>query len=84
MIYITFFVTAILSSFIFPWQYTAMLTIIASWRYPLAALAVGIEFDILYMIPYGRFFPIGTITGGITTTGMFFIKYVIKRYVRNV
>ncbi|HEC93841.1 MAG TPA: hypothetical protein ENI56_00490 [Candidatus Kaiserbacteria bacterium] len=84
MIYIAFFIGAILSPFLFPWQYTAVLAIISSWRYPFAALAIGIEFDILYMIPHGFFFPVGTVAGVVVTTFMFFAKYIMKTYVRNV
>ncbi len=84
MIYVAFFIGALFSPFLFPWQYTAVLAIVSSWRYPFASLAIGIEFDILYMIPHGFFFPIGTVVGAGATASMFFLKYVIKTYVRSV
>lgn len=84
MIYIAFSIVALSSPFIFPWQYTAILAIISSWRYPFIALVTGIEFDVLYMIPHSFFFPIGTVIGATVTALMFFIKYVVKTYVRSV
>lgn len=43
-------VFALFSPFFFPWLYTAVVAIIASIRYPLVALIVGIEIDTLYYV----------------------------------
>lgn len=84
MIYLAFFISALFSPFFFPWQYTATLAVLASWRYPFAPLIVGIEFDILYMIPNSSSFMMGTTIGGLITVTVFFIKYLTKKYIRNV
>ncbi len=84
MIYTAFFISALFSPFIFPWYYTATLAVLASWKYPFAALAVGIEFDMLYLPSLGHFIPFGTIIGGVVTALAFFIQRIMKTYVRSV
>lgn len=84
MIYTAFFISALISPFLFVWQYTAILAVLASWKYPFAPLIVGIEFDVLYMVPHSFFFPVGTIIGVAVMMCVFFIKYVVKTYVRSI
>ncbi len=84
MIYVAFFIVALFSPFLFPWYYTAILATLSSGKYPFAALAVGIEFDVLYLPSRGSFIPLGTIIGGFVTALAFFIRYVMKTYVRRV
>lgn len=83
MIYTAFFVVAIFSPFLFPWQYAVLITAFSSWRYPFAALAVGIEFDVLYAVSNGSFVLFGTLIGGSITIMLFFIRHIMQIYVRN-
>lgn len=82
--YTAFFISALFSPFIFPWYYTATLAVLASWKYPFAALVVGIEFDVLYLPSHSSFVPFGTIIGVVVTVLAFFIQHIMKTYVRSV
>ncbi len=63
-----------ISAVLFPWPFTAILALIASFTEPLVPLAVGIFADTLYYAPHSYVLPFFTLYGAVFTSVAFFVR----------
>ncbi len=73
---IPFFLTfsTFASTIFFPWPFTALLALAASFAEPLVPLAVGLFTDTLYYVPHAGSFPFFTLYGAMFSTIAFFVR----------
>ncbi|MDD2657420.1 MAG: hypothetical protein PHD04_02020 [Candidatus Pacebacteria bacterium] len=69
LIFLTF-----ISTVLFPWPLTAILTVIAALFEPLLPFAVGLFADTLYWTPESGLWPLPTLCGALLTVLSFFVR----------
>lgn len=69
-----FTIFSLVSVIVFPWPFTVMLAVIASFMEPLVPLAVGIFADTLYYTPQTSIVPLFTLYGAVCTLTAFFVR----------
>ena len=75
-----FGIFALLSPFLFPWQYVATCAFIASIWYPPVAFAVGLEFDALYFVHGVAWMPLASVLGFIAMLLLFLFRRLAHTY----
>lgn len=67
-----------ISVIFFPWSFTVLLAIVASFLEPLIPLAVGLFADTLYYSPHVNLVPLFTLLGTLVTSIAFFVRSRIR------
>lgn len=73
-----FTLLAFISTILFPWPLTVLLTLGVSVYEPLVPLAIGIFADTLYYTPQAGVLPLFTIYGALLTIVAFFVRSRLK------
>ncbi len=73
---------SLIGTLFFPWGYTLILTIIASYVVPVTALLVGILYDILYHVPGAYPIP-ATIIGALISLTMIVARRFVQTYIAD-
>lgn len=73
---IVFVVAAVLSIFMFPWPFALVLGLVAAVLLPVAGVALGILYDILYHP--GEYWPVASILGLVVTGMALLVRHFVK------
>lgn len=71
-------VSALFSFFLFPYPYTLALAFVASIFVPWFALALGLLYDALFMIPHEGSVPLASILGAVSSL----LAHLVRRFVK--
>jgi len=74
----TLTILSFVSTVFFPWSFTMLLTLGASFFEPLVPLAVGLFADTLYYAPQSGGLPVFTLYGALITVLAFFVRSRLK------
>ncbi|MDO8593391.1 MAG: hypothetical protein Q7R59_00635 [bacterium] len=74
----TLTILSFVSAVLFPWPFTALLALAASFTEPLVPLAAGLFADTLYYAPQAHVLPLFTLYGALLTALAFFVRDRLK------
>ncbi len=73
---------AVFGVFFFPWIYTLLLALVASYLFPVAALLIGILYDVVYYVP-GAYPVPASVIGAAISIFMLFARRFVSKYVAD-
>ncbi len=76
MMRIVFVIAAVVGIFMFPWPFALMLGLVAAALLPVAGIAFGVLYDILYYP--GGYWPVASILGLVVTGLALFVRSFVK------